>query len=299
MQSVRRKEIELMAIEKTYKMSDQKVPPSNWEDYKRITLNEWKQLLNGIDKKEKDFQMFLELNPSLIPGAHSLALTSGHMPIYASCFSQPVLPGIKCKIPDFMWLSTCSDELNPILIEIEDPKKKWFNRNGQPTAKFTQAHNQINEWRVWFSKPNNVNLFIETYKIDTSRAEGRRIVPHYVLIYGRREDVLEKSSERSAYKKPDETIMTYDRLQPSYEQSKYLCIKIKNNGFHVITFPSTGKIGPNIIEEWINLKGLDEAIKKSSEIAENRKRFLLQRLPYWIEWAKDSNAGIIDGGDWE
>jgi len=85
-------------------------------------LSEWKKLLCNDSIKEKDLQKFLETNPCMIPGAYGLSLTSGHMPLYASVFSQPVLPGFKAKKPDFMWIATCSNEINPKLLEIEDPK---------------------------------------------------------------------------------------------------------------------------------------------------------------------------------
>jgi hypothetical protein len=235
----------------------------------------------------------------MIPGAYGLSLTSGHMPLYASVFSQPVLPGFKAKKPDFMWIATCSDEINPILLEIEDPKKKWFTKNGQQTAQFTQAYNQLNEWRTWFANPTNINNFIETYKMNSTRAYGKRIVPHYLLVYSRRSEVEGKKTERSVSKKTDETIMTYDRLSPSFEQSNYLCIKIKKHNFVSVTFPPTVKIGPSIIKEWIDIDGISLSISNSSFLSEERKIFLLERLPYWEEWAKNKSKGPINCGDWE
>jgi len=288
-----------MTSDKTYEISKRIVPQLEWDEFKSTLLLEWEHLLNNNSTEEKDFQKFLETNPCMIPGAHGLSLTSGHMPIYASVFSQPVLPGFKAKKPDFMWIATCSDELNPILIEIEDPKKKWFTKNGQPTAQFTQAYNQLTEWREWFASPTNFHIFIETYKINSTRAIGRQIVPHYVLIYSRRSEVEDKKIKRSVNKKKDETIMTYDRLSPSFDQSNYLCIKIKGSNFVAIAFPPTARNGPNIIEEWIDIDDIDSSIKSSSLLSEERKKFLLERLPYWKEWAKNRNKGLINARDWE
>jgi len=280
-------------------MSKRIVAPLDWEKYKSILLSKWKKLLCNNSIKEKDLQKFLETNPCMIPGAYGLSLTSGHMPLYASVFSQPVLPGFKAKKPDFMWIATCSDEINPILLEIEDSKKKWFTKSGQQTAQFTQAYNQLNEWRTWFVNPTNINIFIETYKINSTRAIGRQIVPHYVLVYSRRSEVEDKKTKRSVSKKKDETIMTYDRLSPSFEQSNYLCIKIKKHNFVSVTFPPTAKIGPNIIKEWIDIDGINLSISNSFFLSEERKIFLLERLPYWGEWAKNKSKGPINCGDWE
>lgn len=288
-----------MTFDKTYEISKRIVPPLEWKEFKSTLLFEWEHLLCNDSVAEKDFQKFLETNPCMIPGAHGLSLTSGHAPIYASVFSQPVLPGFKTKKPDFMWIATCSYELNPVLLEIEDPKKKWFTKKGQPTAQFTQAYNQLNEWRAWFANPTNIHIFIETYKINLTRADGRQIVPHYVLIYGRRSKVEDKKTERSVNKKTDETIMTYDRLSPSFDQSNYLCIKIKKSNFVAITFPPTARIGPNIIKEWIGIDDIDSSIRSSSLLSKERKKFLLKRIPYWKEWAKNKNKGSINTGDWE
>jgi hypothetical protein len=58
-----------------------------------------------------------------------------------------------------------------------------FQKDGTPTAEFTQAKNQLSEWKVWFGKPENQMAFVRDYALPFPRL---KLEPQYVLIYGRR-----------------------------------------------------------------------------------------------------------------
>lgn len=240
-----------------YKRSNKKVPPISWEEYLKSASRKWGSLLSSTNIDEKEIQTFLEKHPSLIPGAYGISLTSGHMPVYGAVFSQPILPGIRTKYPDFMWIAINSSEINLILIEIETFDKKWFTKADKPTAVFTQAENQLNQWRVWFSEPRNVLNFQKLYIDRLGFKKDYPIIPHYVLIYGRRKDVEPHYNLRSVQRKSDETHMTFDRLSFSKDQSNFVTIKMKNEEIYIISFPPNCMIGPeevSKIKNWIILE---------------------------------------------
>lgn len=266
-----------------YQRSEDPVPPVEWEKYIVKADADWKNILSTSTNNEYSIQKFLEDNPSIIPGAYGISFTSGHMPLYGAVFSQPELPGFQKRQPDFMWIASSSHEINPVLIEIERLDKKWFTKNGQPTAEFTQAENQLDQWRVWFSNPTNQLQFREVY-LKNFPYQDDIIVPHYVLIYGRRKDVEPYRKNRSVHRKEDETHMTYDRLSFMRDQSDYITVKMKRDGVYAITIPPTCMISPAIMEYWNHIKNLPEFFLSATDTTKERKHFLIERYKYGLEW---------------
>jgi len=281
-----------------YQRSSNPVPPMEWKDYIKRANRGWKDILESAPIDEAPIQHFLEENPSLIPGAYGISFSSGHAPIYGAVFSQPELPGFHSKKPDFMWIATSSKGIYPILIEIESLNKKWFRQDGQPTAEFTQAQNQMNQWRIWFSNPVNQLQFREVYLKDFPFRDDI-ITPHYVLICGRRKDLEPYRNTRSVLMKKDEEHMSYDRLSFSRDQSDYLTVKMKDDGVYAIKIPPISMISPDIMEYWSHIKNLPQFFleEPDSDLSQERKEFLFERFKYGLEWfnSKDVKShNIID-----
>ena len=173
-------------LKKTYEII-QAPPRPPVDDYVNLAKEIWQKLLDS-EPEEAAVQSFLEQNPMFLPGALTPGSRSGHDPLHGAVISQPRLPGLATKIPDFMWIAKHSATWYPTLIEIEKPSKRVFSARGIPTAEFTQARNQLAEWRVWFSKPENVQQFITSYAIPDWFRLGRPMQLHMVLIYGRRSE---------------------------------------------------------------------------------------------------------------
>src|SRR5438132_7621768 len=77
-----------------------------WDEYEAWLDVEWPALLgtaNPLD--EKPFQQFLERHPCLIPGGEGTGESFGghHGGWNDMVISQPPLPAISMRIPDFMW----------------------------------------------------------------------------------------------------------------------------------------------------------------------------------------------------
>jgi Domain of unknown function (DUF4263) len=202
-----------MIFERTYTITSGPAGLS-FDVYKTRATAEFLTLL-GTASEEASVQDFLEKNPCFVPRATA---PGSHGPLFNALIARPPLPGIRPKIPDFMWITSNSSEWYPTLIEIESPTKALFRKDGVPTADFTQARNQLAEWRAWFSDPCNVQKFVSEYRIPDHFLDYKVMSPRFVLVYGRRREfqgdpVLSKlrAAQMTA---PEEELMSFDRLYP-------------------------------------------------------------------------------------
>jgi len=297
-----------MNLKPTYQMETPPEPAMDWKVYERLILSEWDELLKRkTAPSEEEIQQFLEQYPSMVPGGFNLrGNESGHYPWLSGLISQPVLPSFDHHKPDFMWLSLNSETIEPVLIEIEAPGKSWWTESGQQTAQLTQALDQISEWKAWFDVPHNAAAFKEAYGLEREAPMKRHFRPSYLLIYGRREEAAIKPSftAKRYHKAPEDvTIMTYDRLEPNPKAHQLVCMKVKNdNGnyvFKTISVPATFTWTPNLAGHRSRLTDFEKAINSNKHISEKRKAFLIRRLPYWNDWSKREDRGIIIMGDEE
>jgi hypothetical protein len=291
-----------MTFAKTYTMSPNPIPPISWDDYSNTATQEFKNLLDS-KAEERVLQEFLEQNPCFIPGAYGTQSKSGHAPMHWCLFTQPRLPGLASKVPDFMWISKNSDYINPVLIEIESPKKLYFNKNDSLSADFNQAMTQILDWRAWFDDPANVQIFQREYRIDDRfQFNKRKVSPLFVLIYGRTQETENsqtRANRKSQLSREDITVMSYDRLAASHDQSYFFCGRACADGFDVVEFPEYLCLSPCFAEALYLFRGQAEAIEKNQRIQPERKRFLVERLDYWNEWVRSGAQGIRNTGDKE
>ncbi|MCW5200653.1 DUF4263 domain-containing protein [Desulfobulbus sp. F4] len=288
-------------MKKTYEIAK---GPSCYDIEKYIAMKnaEFQQIIETAST-EAELQSFFELHPSFVPGAWTPSVKSGHYPLHCALITQPELRGLSTKIPDFMWISTHSAGWFPTLIEIESPRKRIFKKDGTPTADFTQARNQLEQWRTWFNSPSNVQQFIEMYHIPDYMREYRQMKLHMILIYGRRSEFETnpiKSKDRLSFAAPDMELMSYDRLSCDRELSSAITVTLnKCNFYEAVSVPPTMEIGPCWAERFLHIGDMEKVIEKSSEISLERKKFLLERIPYWTEWARRGERGIINSGDYE
>lgn len=287
-----------LAMNKSYELVKPPEPPMSWEDYSEKIQNEYTSLLDRKGTSESDFQRFFEENPCFLPTAPGIFGMGGHGPYPGAVISQPRLPGLSTKIPDFLFIVSDSACVYAVLIEIEHPGKPWATKLGQQSAEFTQATNQISHWKQWFERPENVIRFQRDYQIPEDWLRGRRFQQKYILIYGRRNDPTlteDFKSRRSSLQRKDEFHMTFDRLSPQYDMQSLLCVKLDTDGYHAISVPGTLTLGPNRGSSFKKIRNKKEAVMKNKLITPIRKEFLASRIPYWDAW---SGSGYC-AGDWE
>jgi antiviral defense system Shedu protein SduA len=289
-------------FQKTYEIKP--APPKpDVQTYIETSRAEWAKIL-AHSPDERTIQEFLERNPMFLPGARTPSVKSGHYPLHCAAISQPRLPGLRTKVPDFMWISKHSLVWYPTLVEIEKPSKKLFTKRGLPRADFTQARNQLAEWRVWFAKPENIQKFIVSYGIDDHFRLGRRMQLHMVLVYGRRKEFEESRAlahlRSSQMVGPDEELISFDRLAPDPELPDAITVRATNDGeFEAVAIPPLFEHTPGLSDRLISINGVEVALKKTPLISEERRNFLISRVPYWKNWAKNGPRGVINSADRE
>ena len=271
----------------------------SWDEYADIVEAEWQQVLNDPNGTEAKVHSFLEDHPCLIPGydafnasARREGLPPG--PIYEAVFSKPrLMPGRDSYVPDFMWLPTDSLTQWAVLIEIENPLKPWFRKDGQQTQYFTQAIGQLADWvHTLEGDPENVQAFAKKYGI------RRRLSFNYCLIFGRRSDAMNSARgtmrhigfRDSAFK-----LMTFDRLRPAEPARNALCIKASRNRYTAISAPPTLRLETNLPQMWHPVAGKEEAVARSPHFTDERRAYLIERLRYWDGRIRGGGSGSVQG----
>lgn len=258
----------------------------DWEDYQRATAAEFKSLLDS-GAGEKHMQAFLEQHPPMVPGA--FPAFSGHGAWPYGLITQPPLKGFGHRIPDFMWITRNSGVVQPVLIEIEDPAKRWLagRDDRRPSHQLTQALNQIRQWSEWIE--DNEDVFFKAFGIPPEWRQ-RSFRPLYFLIYGRKEENPREIAKLRQYlhdEKRNLYLLTYDHLSPNRDHDSYLCIRGDGQGrYQAVAMPPTTKMHPNDPESWMCVSGRQEVIEAQELITEERKRFLIDHVRRCDMWAE-------------
>ncbi len=273
------------------------------EAYSRTASQAYRKLLES-EPEERAVQEFFEAHPAFMPGFRTPGGVSGHHPLHCALISQPNLPGLDSRRPDFMWLATHSDTWFPTLIEIEKPSKRIFRSNGVPRAEFTQAMNQLNEWRTWFQEPENQIKFRRDYGVPKHWIDHKKMRLHMILVYGRRHEFeLDATLGRhraSLAKCDDEELMSFDRLAPDPRLLDALTVRADGVArYTAVAAPPTLTLGPNLADRFLVIDGLEAAIDATPGWSAERRDFVKHRLPYWREWARASERNVVRGGDRE
>lgn len=282
----------------TYQLVTPPEQAMSWSAYEAIINKEWAELLARNDTAERDFHSFFERHPCCLPQLYRLFQQGGHGVFPGAVVSQPVLPGFVKKVPDFLYLARDSACVYAVLIEIEHPAKPWATTAGQPSAEFTQATNQISDWKSWFNDPLNVAKFQADYRIPADWLRSRAFAQKYILIYGRRTDPTLSETfnkKRRHLERPDEVYMTYDRIAPQQEASHCLCATLDGTGYRALTVPPTFELGPNLEVGMKAIREKPQAVERSPYLSAVRKKFLMERWPYWDNWS----GSISWSTDWE
>jgi hypothetical protein len=281
---------------KTYEMHSNPPAAMSWDDYERRVTGEWQTLLNSPDGCiEHNIHHFLAKHPSLVP-------TVSKSPFPSALISQPPLVGIGQKIPDFLWIARDSLNLRPVFIEIESPCKQWFTQAGVPHHHFTQALNQLGQWRAWLNQPANQLVFLDQFLIPDGMRRNLHFRPHFILIYGRRREFEghpELSRLRAQFERGDQEVMTFDRLEPSPQYDIFISATKGPQGYRALSVPAVFKWSPMIVEELMQIQNIPDAIRANDWIAPNRRDFLVERYEYWENWNRGDRGRMFSTGDWE
>jgi len=281
----------------TYKLDPNPPPPMDRDLYLQQANEQWCRLLNS-NPDEVAVQTFLEHNPSFVPGANTPGSRSGHWPFPLAVISQPSLSGSFDRVPDFMWLAMDSCTWYPTFVEIEAPNKLLFTKSGTPTAMFSQARNQLAQWRTWINEPENQQILKARCGLP-EYCNHRQMQPHFILVYGRRSEfegngMLTKlrASQMTA---SDEELISFDRLSADRGNDILTCVRMGSvpGRYRAIGVPPTFTVGANNADILSLVDNLEDAVNNEHRISKERRKFLCQRLPYWRCWHQSRRLGLI------
>jgi hypothetical protein len=193
------------------------------------------------------------------------------------------------------WDSFARDDRN------RETTKRWFTQAGTPTADFTQAQNQIREWKRWIANAANAALFREFYGLDSDDFDGLAFIPQYILVYGSISEFKDKPdlNEKRSFleQRSDEGYRTFDSLKPN-DNSQYLaCVRIREKRkYELLTWPPVMKLSPWLAKDLLIWHGVEDAIRACVGISEERRQFLLNRVPYWRNWANSPDSDTYNTG---
>jgi hypothetical protein len=276
-----------------YKLTPNAPKPIDDLKYKVELQKEFLRLLEEHSTNERAFQELFEKNPGMLPGAKSEfdGFPSGHGPYRQTLISQPKISGLANRQPDFLWISYDSCNLSPVLIEIEAPSKKYFNKNGTPTSNLKNAINQLQEWKAILKDPVNVQKFCIDY--DLRKLGKLTFEPYYLLIYGRREEYLENewlTRKRAQLLPRNEQmfLMSYDRLLP-VKTNQHICCTVKNGIYRVKYLPPNFSLHP-YLSDFRNVIDFEKAVAKMQFTSDDRKKFLNEKIPYWLKFINSQES---------
>lgn len=181
------------------------------------------------NRREQDYQRFMELNTRLIP--REFVQNHG---IACSVILRKVTFGSDYKT-DFFFLSKSTDDWNAVFIEIEKPSSQFFKEGKNEFGpEFTHALQQIGQWRAWLE--TNQEAFLKS--INTLRVPPvmRRNPTRnkFVLVFGRRAEYANNELRQSlirAQERDDFKIMTFDSLAEGLEEKGDTMIGVRRNEY--------------------------------------------------------------------
>ena len=263
-----------------------------WEDYETRATNEWSELL-ASNPDEKAVQHWMELHPSFVPGGSgSLGLQGGnHGSEMNAVIREAPLKGMgKNRRPDFMWVTHSSSLVTPVLVEIEKPSKPWFNGLGRPSAEFTQALDQIADWKVWFSDSSNREIFRKTY-LGEDPFPDRYLEPQYVLVYGRTAEFEPTTSphknagalrlKRDFMRRSHEVFLTFDSLRPDPKLRNAITVSQTSNGPTLHAISPTFQSGPVLMTTTERITDYQRGLARSVYLDDDRRAYLGTRWAHW------------------
>lgn len=271
--------------------------PMDLEEYRRRVLGDWTRLLE-TDPDERSVHEFLELHPSMVPGGSGDVGPGGHHgSTHSALFSEPELSGAGRRFsPDFMWVTRSTSLVTPILIEIERPSKRWFRQDGRPTAEFTQAHDQLNDWRSWFARDANKVLFRDRFMFG-KRYDDRPLEPQYLLIFGRanefepsggHSDPQALRHKRDQQRAADESLMTFDSLVPKADQAESMTVRMTATGAEAIAFSPLYGTDTRAAQLLADMRNVGAALDRTVMMTDERREYLKGRFQHWSNEGRQS-----------
>ncbi|MCL4474832.1 MAG: DUF4263 domain-containing protein [Nitrospirae bacterium] len=206
-----------------------------------ISEKSWKDVVKGFKvllgkshhrNHEQEIQAYLERFPLLLPGLFDYH----NGPADGKVISKLNLGDF---IPDFLFATQTTGDIQFTFVEIEDPCKRVFTQTDAFTGTFRQALQQVIDWvGSWDQiRPRLQNIFGPLTNLRYSDGTLKHMSCKAILIYGRRDEINNRkrnerwSAEVRVHRGSEQSIevMTYDRLLPlDFKVLEWVYLPYKN-----------------------------------------------------------------------
>jgi len=279
-------------------IKDQDNPKKRFLDY-RDYAEDVKNRMTGIimrqetsgEKNEAELQAFFEKYPSALLGVLS-SVPANYQIGGMSVISQPRIKSYsRDRQPDFLIMTTNSQELYFNFIEIESPAKKLFHpKNFDVSDEFKHALSQLRQWKS-FNKdviPAYCKELIEkVFKDNADLTKEKNWHYNFILLYGNSNEITDKKDSTynnlitSHFTEHDFHHITFSRLMDAYTFKFPLMTilrKATDNQFRAIGMVPLKTYG---LDEWINfhlVTGKEEVVKNLDILTDAEKTELIKQI---------------------
>jgi hypothetical protein len=282
-----------------------RVRPMSWDGYAEGVERRWRALLATQPKTELELQAFLEQHPCLLPFALAYSPSGEpayghHGTIHGAVLSQPRLPGADAELrPDFMRITRSSSWVEISLFELKAAGLPMFRSDGRFRDVFDAARAQLQGYASWLNEPRNWPAFAKAYQLP-DYVDFRDFRIRMVLLSGRRGEVYTHPTSRDLRRREGEVISrSLDSLVPDANARDDITVRGVRGRLVAMHVQPTMRLGPGNADGLAAIAGLPGAIARQTEITPKRRQFLLDRLPYWQDWARPKGLHIHPAGYWE
>lgn len=257
------------------------------KEFESRVLEEYHELLDELTEaggQEQRIHEYFEKRPLLLPGIYGVHEKTNHGVFGHKIFSKFQLNGgIFRRIPDFLFVTKTSVQLQVVFIEIEDPSKKIFTEKDYFNADFNQAYQQLEDWEQWFQHGTNQTVLRDSLNsvIDHSMMARLPMKAEFVLVYGRRseyENMNMRIQRLSQKNKAPFKVMSFDRLTCAPYTSDLITVRLDQNGAHALQVDERYEYEYTNRATHRNIQRKEEAVIRNEFISQERKDEIVKKI---------------------
>ena len=148
--------------------------------------------------------------------------------------------------------------------------------------------------------PENLQKFVVDYGIDDIYTRYQTLQPHFVLICGRHQELENHPDPGRELSGPEEELVSFDRLTPDAELSQAITVRATAPGeYEALHVLPTLTLSPLLADRLLSVAAMKDAIADCWQMPPERREFLLSRLDYWRDWAREEGNGTARLNDSE
>lgn len=120
-----------------------------------------------------------------------------------------------------------------------------------------------------------------------------------VLVAGRRAEVYAHPDRRDRRRREQVLIRSLDSLAPDANARDDITVRVTARGYYAKAVQPSMRLGPGNSAGLAIIRNLPRAIASEPLMSARRRKFLLERLPYWRAFDRAAGLRIRPANYWE